>query len=157
MRRSRPTATLTCRRPPATAEMCRLASMTNRRKCHAGDRENLALAEQAHSGQRAGTVHVALITLVIRHLGGECPLGDARRCLVRARKAIRKFAVEAVLAPEVVVDSGLVHPCLGGIMGQFANGRLTNIAAMVATAVVLLLNVILILQTSGVPIPGLPA
>jgi len=43
------------------------------------------------------------------------------------------------------------------IMGQFANGRLTNIAAMVATAVVLLLNVILILQTSGVPIPGLPA
>jgi manganese transport protein len=43
------------------------------------------------------------------------------------------------------------------IMGQFANGRLTNIAAMVATAAVLLLNVILILQTSGVPIPGLPA
>ena len=102
-------------------------------------------------------MHVALIMLVIRHLGGECPLGDARRCLVRARKAVRKFAVEAVLAPEVVVDSGLVHPCLGGIMGQFANGRLTNIAAMVATAVVLLLNVILILQTSGVPIPGLPA
>ena len=87
--------------------------MTNRRKCHAGDRENLALAEQAHSGQRTGTVHVALIMLVIRHLGGECPLGDARRCLVRARKAVRKFAVEAVLAPEVIVDSGLVHPCLG--------------------------------------------
>ena len=72
MRRSRPTATLTCRRPPATAELCRLASMTNRRS-HAGDRENLALAEQAHSRQRVGTVHVALIMLVIRHLGGECP------------------------------------------------------------------------------------
>jgi manganese transport protein len=41
------------------------------------------------------------------------------------------------------------------IMGQFANGRLTTIVAMVATAVVLLLNVVLILQTLGVPIPGL--
>jgi manganese transport protein len=40
-------------------------------------------------------------------------------------------------------------------MGQFANGRLTTIAATVATAVVLLLNVVLILQTFGVPIPGL--
>ena len=43
------------------------------------------------------------------------------------------------------------------IMGQFVNSRLTNITAMVATAVVLLLNAILILQTLGVAIPGLPA
>jgi manganese transport protein len=43
------------------------------------------------------------------------------------------------------------------VMGQFANGRLTTIAAMVATAVVLLLNVVLILQTLGVAIPGLSA
>jgi manganese transport protein len=43
------------------------------------------------------------------------------------------------------------------IMGQFANGRLTTIAAIVATAVVLLLNAVLILQTFGVPIPGLAA
>jgi manganese transport protein len=41
------------------------------------------------------------------------------------------------------------------IMGQFANGRLTTSAGMVATAVVLLLNVVLILQTLGLPIPGL--
>jgi manganese transport protein len=40
-------------------------------------------------------------------------------------------------------------------MGQFANGRLTTIVAMVATAVVLLLNVVLIVQRLGVPIPGL--
>jgi hypothetical protein len=84
-------------------------------------------------------------------------VGHQNASLYKIDHPCRKFAVEAVLAPEVVVDSGLVHPCLGGIMGQFANGRLTNIAAMVATAVVLLLNVILILQTSGVPIPGLPA
>ena len=41
------------------------------------------------------------------------------------------------------------------IMGQFANGRPATIAAIIATAVVLLLNVVLILQTLGVPIPGL--
>jgi manganese transport protein len=40
-------------------------------------------------------------------------------------------------------------------MGQFTNGWLTNIAAIVGTAVVLGLNVFLILQTLGVPIPGL--
>ena len=131
MRRSRPTATLTCRRPPATAEMCRLASMTNRRKCHAGDRENLALAEQAHSGQRAGTVHVALIMLVIRHLGGECPLGDARRCLVRARKAVRKFAVRISRNPwfdpraESASLSGSPQSIPGYIVGFGGELRLT--------------------------------
>jgi len=41
------------------------------------------------------------------------------------------------------------------IMGQFANGRLTTIAAIIATTTVLLLNAVLILQTLGVPIPGL--
>ena len=41
------------------------------------------------------------------------------------------------------------------IMGQFTNGRLTNIAAIAGTAVVLGLNAFLILQTFGVPIPGL--
>jgi manganese transport protein len=43
------------------------------------------------------------------------------------------------------------------LMGRYANGRLTAAAALVGTAVVLLLNAILILQTFGVPIPGLAA
>ena len=42
-------------------------------------------------------------------------------------------------------------------MGQFVNSQLTNITATVATSAVLLLNAILILQTLGVTIPGLPA
>jgi len=42
------------------------------------------------------------------------------------------------------------------IIGSFANNRLTAIAARVGTAAVLL-NVILILQSLGVPIPGLAA
>ncbi len=41
-------------------------------------------------------------------------------------------------------------------MGAFANGRLTRIAALVGTAVVLVLNIFLIVQTFGVAIPGLP-
>jgi manganese transport protein len=41
------------------------------------------------------------------------------------------------------------------IMGKFANGRLTQTAAIVAAVIVLLLNVVLIVQTCGIPIPGL--
>jgi manganese transport protein len=41
------------------------------------------------------------------------------------------------------------------IMGSFANNKLTRVAAVVGTAGVLLLNVLLILQTFGIPIPGL--
>jgi len=36
------------------------------------------------------------------------------------------------------------------IMGSFANGRMTRIAAIAGTAVVMLLNTILLLQTFGV-------
>jgi manganese transport protein len=43
------------------------------------------------------------------------------------------------------------------IMGQFANSRLTQVAALIGTGIVLLLNTFLILQTFGVPIPGLSA
>jgi len=41
------------------------------------------------------------------------------------------------------------------IMGAFANGRATNLAALLGTVVVLALNVFLILQTLEVPFPGL--
>jgi manganese transport protein len=41
------------------------------------------------------------------------------------------------------------------IMGNFANGRLTDIAAIVGTVVILCLNAVLLLQTFGIPIPGL--
>jgi manganese transport protein len=41
------------------------------------------------------------------------------------------------------------------IMGQFVNSRLIQIAALLGTALVLMLNVFLILQTLEGPIPGL--
>jgi len=41
-------------------------------------------------------------------------------------------------------------------MGAFSNSRLINAAAIFGTAVILVLNLILILQTFGVSIAGLP-
>ena len=40
-------------------------------------------------------------------------------------------------------------------MGQFANTRRTQAAAVAATVLVLALNLVLILQTCGIPVPGL--
>jgi manganese transport protein len=42
-------------------------------------------------------------------------------------------------------------------MGQFANGRIGNLAAILGTAAVLSLNVILVLETVGIAVPGLPS
>jgi manganese transport protein len=42
------------------------------------------------------------------------------------------------------------------IMGQFVNSRLTNLVAIASAAIVLSLNMLLVLQTLGVAIPGLP-
>ena len=72
-------------------------------------------------------------------------------------------ATNALVISQVVLSIALPLPMIAlliftrrsDIMGQFTNGRLTNIAAIVGTAVVLGLNVFLILQTFGVPIPGL--
>jgi manganese transport protein len=74
-------------------------------------------------------------------------------------------ATDALVASQVVLSIALPLPMIAlllftgraDIMGRFANGRLTAVAAVVGTAVVLLLNGILILQTFGVAIPGLPA
>src|SRR6202011_5553637 len=71
---------------------------------------------------------------------------------------------DALVVSQVVLSIALPLPMIAllmftrrvDIMGQFVNDLLTNITAMVATAGVLLLNAILILQTLGVTIPGLP-
>ena len=74
-------------------------------------------------------------------------------------------ATDALVASQVVLSIALPLPMIAlllftgraDIMGRFANGRVTAVAALVGTALVLLLNLILILQTFGVPIPGLAA
>ena len=72
---------------------------------------------------------------------------------------------EALVVSQVVLSIALPLPMIAlllftgraDIMGRFANGRLTAVVATIGTAVVLLLNLVLILQIFGVPIPGLSA
>jgi hypothetical protein len=47
------------------------------------------------------------------------------------------------------------RPC--DIVGEFTNKQLTDVVAIVGTAIILVLNVVLLLQTFGVNIPGLPS
>jgi manganese transport protein len=72
-------------------------------------------------------------------------------------------ATQALVISQVVLSITLPLPMIAlliftrrtDIMGEFANSRLTNVAAWVGTAVVLLLNTFLVLQTCGKPFPGL--
>ena len=78
--------------------------------------------------------------------------------------ALGANATDALAYSQVVLSFALPVPMIAlviftrrrDIMGAFANGRLVNAAAILGTAVILVLNVILILQTFGVNIPGLP-
>lgn len=74
-------------------------------------------------------------------------------------------ATEALVVSQVILSFALPIPMVAlvlftrrrDIMGEFANGPLTNAAAIGGAAVVLCLNAVLILQTFGVLIPGLSA
>jgi manganese transport protein len=74
-------------------------------------------------------------------------------------------ATNALVISQVVLSIALPLPMIAliiftgrrDIMGSFANGRLTRIAALVGTAAVLALNLVLVAQTLGLHIPGLAA
>jgi manganese transport protein len=72
-------------------------------------------------------------------------------------------ATNALVISQVVLSIALPLPMIAllmftrrrDIMGRFANSRLTNFVAIAGAVVVLSLNVLLILQTFGVTLPGL--
>jgi manganese transport protein len=72
-------------------------------------------------------------------------------------------STQALVVSQVVLSIALPLPMIAlvifssrtDIMGPFVNSRLTNAAAIGGTAIVLVLNAFLIVQTLGVPIPGL--
>jgi manganese transport protein len=74
-------------------------------------------------------------------------------------------ATQALVYSQVVLSFALPIPMIAlvmftrdrTIMGEFVNTRLTHNAAVVGTITILVLNVILLLQTFGVVIPGLSA
>lgn len=79
--------------------------------------------------------------------------------------ALGANATNSLVISQVVLSIALPLPMISlliftsrrDIMGQFVNNRLTGIAALVGTVVVLLLNIFLILQIFGVPVAGLSA
>lgn len=79
--------------------------------------------------------------------------------------ALGANATTSLVISQVVLSIALPLPMISlliftsrrDIMGKFANNRLTFVAAMAGAAIVLLLNIFLILQTIGVPLPGIPA
>ena len=72
-------------------------------------------------------------------------------------------STQALVVSQVVLSIALPLPMIAllifssraDIMGPFANSALTNAAAIAGAAIVLVLNAFLIVQTLGVPIPGL--
>jgi manganese transport protein len=72
-------------------------------------------------------------------------------------------ATRALVVSQVVLSLALPLPMVAlvlftrrrDVMGAFANSRLTDAAALAGAAIVLVLNVVLLLQTAGVGIPGL--
>jgi manganese transport protein len=69
-------------------------------------------------------------------------------------------ATNALVVSQVILSLALPIPMIAlllftqraDIMGSFVNGRVTRVAAIAATAVVLFLNTVLLLQTCGVPL-----
>jgi manganese transport protein len=74
-------------------------------------------------------------------------------------------ATEALVISQVVLSLVLPVPMIAlvmftrrrAIMGRYANTGLTNLAAIGGTVIVLALNFVLLAQTLGIAIPGLPA
>ncbi len=74
-------------------------------------------------------------------------------------------ATMALVVSQVILSFVLPIPMIAlvlftrrrDIMGAFANTRLTDVAAIAGTVIVLALNAVLLLQMFGVSIPGLPA
>jgi manganese transport protein len=72
-------------------------------------------------------------------------------------------ATEALVLSQVVLSLILPIPMVAlliltqrrDVMGSYANGRPTMIAALAAAAVVLMLNLLLVLQIAGVPLSAL--
>ena len=75
--------------------------------------------------------------------------------------AIGVDATRALVLSQVVLSIALPVPMIAlllftqraDLMGAFANGRVTRVAAWTGTGVVLVLNAILLAQTFGLPIP----
>jgi manganese transport protein len=74
-------------------------------------------------------------------------------------------STNALVISQVILSLALPAPVIAlliftrrrDLMGAFANSRLTNVAAIGGTVLILTLNAILLVQAFGVEFPGLPS
>jgi manganese transport protein len=74
-------------------------------------------------------------------------------------------ATQALILSQVALSLILPVPMIAlliltrrrDVMGSYASGRFTMAAAIAAAAIVLALNLLLVLQIAGVPLPGFAA
>jgi len=75
---------------------------------------------------------------------------DATQALILSQVALSLILPVPMIALLVLTRSA-------DVMGSYANGRLTMAAATAAAAIVLGLNLLLVLQIAGVPLPAFAA
>jgi manganese transport protein len=97
------------------------------------------------------------IPVVVRRLVTMVPAFVVIALGVKATQALVYSQVALSLALPAPMIALIIFTSRRDIMGAFVNSRLTQGAAIVAAAIILALNVVLVLQTFGVAIPGLPA
>ncbi len=97
------------------------------------------------------------IPVLVRRLVTMIPAFVVVALGVNATQALVYSQVALSLALPVPMIALTVFTGRRDIMGAFVNSRLTQAAAVLGSIVILALNVVLVLQTFGVPIPGLPA
>ena len=90
-------------------------------------------------------------------------VGASGATLTANTYALGANTTNALVISQVVLSIALPLPMIAliifsgrrDIMGAFANSRVTQIAATVGAGIVIVLNLFLIAQLIGVPIPGL--
>ena len=95
------------------------------------------------------------IPIVVRRIVTMVPAFVVVALGVDATRALVLSQVVLSIALPLPIIALLIFTRRSDIMGTFANSRLTNAAAVMATAVVLALNLFLIVQSLGIAIPGL--
>jgi manganese transport protein len=97
------------------------------------------------------------IPVLVRRLVTMIPAFVVIALGVNATQALVYSQVALSLALPAPMIAVMVFTSRRDVMGAFVNSRLTQAAAAAATVLILALNVVLVLQTFGVPIPGLGA
>jgi manganese transport protein len=97
------------------------------------------------------------IPIIVRRLVTMIPAFGVVAFGVNVTNALVVSQVVLSLALPAPVIALLIFTRRKAIMGAFANSRLTNVAAIAGTLLILTLNAILLLQAFGVEIPGLPS